>query len=62
MMKRDKIEGVSECIIMGQSIGLGTGGFQVVRELALREGEVGRKKTVFEDAWNDKTNSEPGKK
>ncbi|KAL8925127.1 MAG: hypothetical protein Q9208_003632 [Pyrenodesmia sp. 3 TL-2023] len=62
MMKRDKIEGVSECIIMGQSIGLGTGGFQVVRELALREGEVGRKQTVFEDAWNDKTSSAPGKK
>lgn len=53
MMKRDKIEGVSECIIMGQSIGLGTGAFKVVRELGLKEGEVGRKKTVFEDAWNE---------
>lgn len=62
MMKRDKIEGVSECIIMGQSIGLGTGGFQVVRELALREGEVGRKKTVFEDAWNEKRSNGQGKR
>ncbi len=61
MMKRDKIEGVSECIIMGQSIGLGTGGFQVVRQLALKEGEVGRKKTVFEEAWNEKTRNGLGK-
>jgi DNA-directed RNA polymerase III subunit RPC1 len=45
-MKRDKIEGVSECIIMGQSMKVGTGAFQVVRELGL-EG-LGKKPTVFE--------------
>ncbi|KAL9602953.1 MAG: hypothetical protein Q9219_001478 [cf. Caloplaca sp. 3 TL-2023] len=50
-MKRDRIEGVSECIIMGQSIGLGTGAFKVVRGLNIQEGEVGKRKTVFEDVW-----------
>lgn len=52
-MKRDKIEGVSECIIMGQSMGQGTGAFKVVRKLNLKEGVVGRKPTVFEDAWSE---------
>ena len=50
-MKRDKIEGVSECIIMGQSISQGTGAFQMVRKLNLGEGVIGQKSTVFEDAW-----------
>ena len=50
-MKRDRIEGVSECIIMGQSISQGTGAFKMVRKLNLGEGVVGRKATVFEDAW-----------
>lgn len=50
-MKRDKIEGVSECIIMGQSMSQGTGAFKVVRKLNLKEGVVGMKPTVFEDAW-----------
>ena len=51
-MKRDRIEGVSECIIMGQSMSQGTGAFKVVRRLALGEGVVGKKPTVFEDAFN----------
>jgi DNA-directed RNA polymerase III subunit RPC1 len=50
-MKRDRIEGVSECIIMGQTMSAGTGAFQVVRRLGLRDEDVQRKKTVFEDAW-----------
>ncbi|KAK3078325.1 hypothetical protein LTS18_007800, partial [Coniosporium uncinatum] len=37
--KRDGIEGVSECIIMGQSMRVGTGGFEVVRALGLERGE-----------------------
>ncbi|KAI4118724.1 MAG: hypothetical protein LQ345_001290 [Seirophora villosa] len=53
LMKRDRIEGVSECIIMGQSIGLGTGAFKVVREMGLKEGELGSKATLFEDAWKE---------
>ncbi|KAI9831688.1 MAG: hypothetical protein M1819_004754 [Sarea resinae] len=52
-MKKDKIEGVSECIIMGQSMSVGTGAFKVVRKLNLQPEDVCRKETVFEDAWND---------
>ncbi|KAL8862449.1 MAG: hypothetical protein Q9178_000946 [Gyalolechia marmorata] len=52
-MKRDKIEGVSECIIMGQSMSIGTGAFKVVRKLNLEEGTVGRKETVFENIWKE---------
>lgn len=50
-MKRDKIEGVSECIILGQSMSVGTGGFQVVRGLNVEEGRIAKKQCVFEDAW-----------
>ncbi|MCJ1359857.1 MAG: hypothetical protein MMC33_009860 [Icmadophila ericetorum] len=52
-MKADKIEGVSECIIMGQSMSVGTGSFQVVRKLGIQNWELGRKPTVFEDTWNE---------
>lgn len=53
-MKRDKIEGVSECIIMGQSMSIGTGAFQVVRKLGLEgSARLGRKETVFEDCYNE---------
>ena len=52
-MKRDKIEGVSECIIMGQSMSQGTGAFKVVRKLNLADGVVGRKECVFEDVWTE---------
>ncbi|KAL8872081.1 MAG: hypothetical protein Q9174_002232 [Haloplaca sp. 1 TL-2023] len=52
-MKRDRIEGVSECIIMGQSVGIGTGAFKMVRRMNLEEGTVGRRETVFEDCWNE---------
>ncbi|EHL00082.1 putative DNA-directed RNA polymerase III subunit RPC1 [Glarea lozoyensis 74030] len=50
-MKSDKIEGVSECIIMGQTMSVGTGAFQVVRRLGLKESDTQSKRTVFEDAW-----------
>ena len=52
-MKSDRIEGVSECIIMGQSMSVGTGAFKVVRKLNLREGDLGKKATVFEDSFNE---------
>ncbi len=59
-MKRDKIEGVSECIIMGQSMAVGTGAFQLVRKL---EGlTVGRKENVFEDCYNETSRSGKGTK
>ena len=52
-MKKDKIEGVSECIIMGQSISLGTGAFKVVRRLVLSEGDLQEKETLFEDCYKE---------
>ena len=51
--KTDRVEGVSECIIMGQTVGLGTGAMKIVRRLNMAEGEVGRKACFFEDAWRD---------
>lgn len=62
-MKRDKIEGVSECIIMGQSMSVGTGAFKVVRKLGLENatGWLGRKETVFEDCYNSIMKGEGGK-
>ena len=51
--KTDKIEGVSECIIMGQSMALGTGAMKMVRRLGVEEGVVGKKATVFEDCWEE---------
>ena len=50
-MKTDQIEGVSECIIMGQTMKVGTGAFQVVRRLGIRPNQLSRKPTAFEDAW-----------
>lgn len=53
-MKRDTIEGVSECIIMGQTMSVGTGAFQVVRLLGLEKGtNIDKKKTMFEDLWKE---------
>lgn len=52
-MKTDKIEGVSECIIMGQTMGIGTGGFEVVRSLNIQADQIGKKKTLFEDCFKE---------
>lgn len=54
-MKTDEIEGVSESIIMGQTMSVGTGAFHVVRRLALEKSDIGQKKTAFEDAWAAET-------
>ncbi|RCI12924.1 hypothetical protein L249_0585 [Ophiocordyceps polyrhachis-furcata BCC 54312] len=51
-MKTDRIEGVSECIIMGQTMSVGTGAFQVVRRLAISPHDLVPKPTLFEDAWS----------
>lgn len=51
--RTDLIEGVSECIIMGKSVSLGTGAMEVVRDLNLQRGQIGKKKTAFDDAWGD---------
>ena len=51
--RTDLIEGVSECIIMGKTMGLGTGAMEVVRKLNFYHGQIGPRKTVFEDAWTE---------
>lgn len=51
-MKVDSIEGVSECIIMGKPMSLGTGSFKVVRRLGIPEKDLEPLKTLFEDAMN----------
>ncbi|KAI1401383.1 beta and beta-prime subunits of DNA dependent RNA-polymerase [Hypoxylon fuscum] len=49
-MKADHIEGVSEKIIMGQTMSVGTGAFQVVRYLNAYS-HCKKLPTAFEDAW-----------
>lgn len=51
--RTDLVEGVSECIIMGKSIALGTGAMEVVRAMNYYEGQIGKKKTVFDDVWDE---------
>ncbi|EFY94113.2 DNA-directed RNA polymerase III [Metarhizium robertsii ARSEF 23] len=50
-MKMDRIEEVSESIILGQAMSVGTGGLDVVRYLGLRPGDLCQKPTLFEDSW-----------
>ncbi|KAF2110809.1 hypothetical protein BDV96DRAFT_650427 [Lophiotrema nucula] len=50
--KIDAIEGVSECIIMGKSVGLGTGAMQVVRPLKIPPEALQMKRTMFEEGWD----------
>ncbi|CAH6722905.1 DNA-directed RNA polymerase III subunit Rpc1p [[Candida] jaroonii] len=45
-MKTDKIEGVSECIILGQTMNIGTGSFKLVKMDEV--GELVERKTLFE--------------
>lgn len=47
----DRVEGVSECVIMGQSMGMGTGGFGLVRALAVDREDLEPKPTVFEETF-----------
>ncbi|KAI9715550.1 MAG: hypothetical protein M1828_000802 [Chrysothrix sp. TS-e1954] len=49
----DKVEGVSECVILGKQIALGTGGVRVVRDLGVDPKELGKGRTVFEDACRE---------
>ncbi|KAI1098680.1 beta and beta-prime subunits of DNA dependent RNA-polymerase [Jackrogersella minutella] len=52
-MKADRIEGVSEKIIMGQTMSVGTGAFQMVRYLGHKDKHFTKLPTVFESAWAD---------
>ena len=51
-MKTDAVQGVSECIILGQSMTIGTGAFGVVRTLSVREKDLKPKKLLFEECWS----------
>lgn len=53
-MKTDPIEGVSENIIMGQTMTIGTGSFQMVRRLNMKDWDLEPKQTLFEDAWTQR--------
>ncbi|KAI2470908.1 beta and beta-prime subunits of DNA dependent RNA-polymerase [Annulohypoxylon bovei var. microspora] len=52
-MKADRIEGVSEKIIMGQTMSVGTGAFQMVRYLGHQDKHFTKLPTVFESAWTE---------
>ncbi|KAI0017700.1 DNA-directed RNA polymerase III subunit RPC1 [Xylariomycetidae sp. FL0641] len=56
-MKNDPIEGVSEKIIMGETMSVGTGAFQVVRRLGLADHHFTTLPTTFEDAWAEEQES-----
>ncbi|KAK6890433.1 DNA-directed RNA polymerase III subunit RPC1 [Candida tropicalis] len=47
-MKNDKIEGVSECIILGQTMSIGTGAFKLVRASDYDKSKLVKKPTLFE--------------
>lgn len=47
-MKKDKVEGVSECIILGQTMSIGTGSFKVVQNTFVRPDSLKPKPTLFE--------------
>jgi DNA-directed RNA polymerase III subunit RPC1 len=51
--KIDPIEGVSECVIVGKTMGVGTGSAQVVRNMHWREMDISIQPTVFEDCWTE---------
>lgn len=48
-MKTDSIEGVSECIILGQSMGVGTGAFQVSKPVQTSSDWIPQRETFFDD-------------
>ena len=47
-MKNDKIEGVSECIILGQTMNIGTGAFKLVNSFDVDKKALEMKPTLFE--------------
>lgn len=51
--KVDPIQGVSESIIMGKPVGLGTGILGIGQILKFGKGDFKKKKTVFEDVWRE---------
>ncbi|KAJ5884826.1 DNA-directed RNA polymerase III subunit RPC1 [Penicillium taxi] len=51
--RTDLIEGVSECIIMGKTMGLGTGAMEMVRKLDFYDKELDTLENDFEDNWDE---------
>lgn len=47
-MKKDDIEGVSECIILGQTMGIGTGAFKMVKQSNYDKDRLKVKEPLFE--------------
>ncbi|CAK7896024.1 DNA-directed RNA polymerase III subunit RPC1 [[Candida] anglica] len=47
-MKNDKVEGVSECIILGQTMSIGTGAFKLVKTSHFEKNALDMKPTLFE--------------
>ncbi|KAL6450160.1 RPC1 DNA-directed RNA polymerase III subunit RPC1 [Candida maltosa Xu316] len=52
-MKNDKIEGVSECIILGQTMSIGTGAFKLVKSSSYKKSAVKKKPSLFESCCNE---------
>jgi DNA-directed RNA polymerase III subunit RPC1 len=51
--KVDPIEGVSECVIVGKTMGVGTGSAEVVRNMHWRDMDTVIQPTTFEDCWGE---------
>ena len=49
--KIDPIEGVSECVVVGKTMGVGTGSAEVVRNMHWREMDTSMQPTTFEECW-----------
>jgi DNA-directed RNA polymerase III subunit RPC1 len=49
--KADKIEGVSECVIVGKTMGMGTGSIEVVRNMMWQRRDAHKLPTAFDDCW-----------
>ncbi|KAL3233552.1 DNA-directed RNA polymerase III subunit RPC1 [Nakaseomyces bracarensis] len=54
-MKKDAVEGVSECIILGQTMSIGTGSFKVVKNTNISEEQLMPKRTLFESLTGNVT-------
>ncbi|AMD22835.1 HHR066Cp [Eremothecium sinecaudum] len=52
-MKKDAVDGVSECIILGQTMSIGTGSFKVVKRTEVSPEDLKCKPTLFENLCNE---------
>lgn len=50
--KKDGVEGVSECVIVGRTMGVGTGSVEVVRGMGINPAtDLQQRRCAFEEAW-----------